>query len=110
MAALMALGRSMWGRRRLTEADLAAAVKGAVADATTESLLKTHIDQCERDKRELREAIARQDLDRERMHNENSAKFDRLNKMVWMAAGVVSFAVFLLSTQFGSSMLTKIIH
>lgn len=100
----------MFGRRRLTEAEVSSAVRAAVADATTSSLLNAHILKCDEDKKALREAIERQNADRAQMHAENAAKFDKLNKMVWMAAGVVSFAVVLLSTQFGSSVIAKLIH
>lgn len=100
----------MFGRRRLTESDMAAAVKAAVADATAMTVLQAHIAKCDEDKRLMREAIQNQSVDRERMHAENAAKFDRLNRLVLMAAGAVSFVVFALSTQFGSSILGKLVH
>jgi len=100
----------MFNRRRLTETDVAAAVKSAVADATTASILQAHIAKCDEDKRLMHEALQSQNADRERMHAENAAKFDRLNRLVLMAAGAVSFVVAALSTQFGSSLLGKIVH
>ena len=100
----------MFNRRHLTEAEVAAAIKSAVADATTGAVLSSHIAQCEGDKKEIREALAKQQMERERMHAENTVRFAQLQRVVWMAAGGVTLIGALLSTQFGSSIMAKILH
>ena len=105
-------GSRLFNRRNgdVTQEQLDAAVKMAVADATTAALLASHIAECNQHKAKIDTALAEQNASRERMHVENAAKFDRMNKMIWMAAGAVSFVGFILSTQLGSSILPKIFH
>lgn len=105
-------GLGLFNRRNgdVSQAQLDAAVKMAVADATTASTLASHIAECNQHKAKIDAAIAEQNASRERMHVENSIRFDRLNKMIWMAAGAVSLVGFLLSTQLGATVLPKIFH
>lgn len=84
------------------------AVKNAVADVTNQVTLSAHMVQCEKDKAELKET-------QKEMHRENGERFaklegsmdslkatidtqkDRINKLVWSAAGAISVVHFLLS-------------
>lgn len=67
--------------RLLTPEEVQTAIKSAVSDATLAATLAGHMAQCEKDKAEIK-------AERQRMHGENTRKFDALFKIVWIAAGV----------------------
>lgn len=94
---------SMFGRR-ITEADLAA----AVTSATTSSLLNAHIAECNRFKQEIQQELRAQAEERKEMHGENSAKFDKINRSISYAAGAMAVLVFLVGMI--SAFAQKLIH
>lgn len=101
----------MWFDRKkvITESDVATAVKSAVADAATASLLAAHMAECDRFKVSVERGFKEQNADRERMHAENSIKFDRIHRTIYYASGAVAGLVTLYSTQLGD-LLKKLLH
>jgi hypothetical protein len=76
-----------WFSKHMTQEEITATVQAAVTAATTGATLTAHMAQCEKDKAEVK-------ADQLRMHNENAAKFDkidkdlsRLLKVLWIAMG-----------------------
>ncbi len=83
-------------RRGLSEADVAAAVKAAVADATLATTLAGHMEACTQNNKRVDEALAKQSADRLAMHTENQARFSKLERVVYIAMGLgmaMSFVV-----------------
>jgi len=47
-----------------------------------------HIDQCTRDRKEIREELLHQDEERERMHAQNQSRFNRIERVIYIAMGI----------------------
>lgn len=78
----------MFGKRSMTPDEVADAIKNAVADATNAVTLANHMQQCERDKAEMKASQLA-------MHQENGRRFEELEtqnvkimRFVWVATGV----------------------
>lgn len=68
-------------QRLLTPEEVREAIQSAVKDATLAATLAGHMSQCEKDKAEMKAA-------QEKMHMENTKKFDLIFKMIWLATGI----------------------
>lgn len=64
----------------MSQDEVSAAVKAAVADATNANTLSLHMAQCERDKGEMKAQMLE-------MHNENKRALATIQRFIWMAAG-----------------------
>ena len=94
---------SLWAKGMSAD-QVASAIKNAVADATNSSTLAAHMAQCERDKAEMKAGLLKQDQERLSMHEENQTRFsglqaqlDKIQHVVWMAAGAIALISFLFS-------------
>lgn len=73
----------MFGKQGVSAAQMDAAIKMAVADATIAAAFAAHVKQCELDKAEMK-------AEHRAMHAENTRKLDLLFKIVWVAAGIMA--------------------
>lgn len=101
----------MFRRRDPVDEDaLARAIKAAVADATTATVLASHIEQCKTDKADIKDALAAQDAERKKMHEANTAAFNRINRIIWIATGIFAALQFFASHGDIGTALTKVMH
>lgn len=68
-----------------------------VAMASLAAQFTAHQAECIRDKAEIRQSLAAQDAERKRMHAENNLKFDKINRIIWIATGIFAALQFLAS-------------
>ncbi len=90
--------------RRITEADLERVRREAAADATIASQFLAHQEQCNKDKAEITRRLDSQDKQRKNMHEENSEKFNKINRIIWIATGIWGTVMFL-SSDLGRSII-----
>lgn len=99
----------MFGRHERDQESIARAIKAAVSDATTATVLASHIEQCKQDKADIKSALAAQDLQRKQMHDANTAAFSRINRLIWLLNGM-GIALLFFSSSLGQAILAKITH
>ena len=94
----------MFGRSKVTPDQMKEAVASAVKEVTTAVTLATHIEQCKKDKDEIKEAIKQKDAGQMEMHRENKAElaalrteFSKMQKYVFLAMGGLTALAFLAS-------------
>lgn len=83
--------------RRITEADLERVRREAAAEATLASQFLAHQEQCNKDKNEMNRRLDNQDKERKAMHEDNANKFDKINRIIWLATGILITVTFLSS-------------
>lgn len=82
----------MWGRR---DPPPNGHLQEAVAIATLAAQFTAHQAECTRDKAEIKQALAIQNAERQRMHAENQEKFSKILRYVWIAVGAFGMLQFL---------------
>lgn len=81
-------------------------IQEAVALATLSASFNAHQVKCTEDKAEIKRQLVEQDAQRARMHSENSAKFDKINRVIWIASGIGT-AIMFFSSALGQVLLKK---
>lgn len=83
--------------------------RDAEAASSLAAQFTAHQVECTRDKAEIKLALAKQDAERVRLHTENSAKFDKINRIIWVATGAMAALQLVAGNGVGAALL-KAMH
>lgn len=84
-------------------------IQEAVALATLTTAFNAHQVKCTEDKAEIKRQLAEQDAERRRMHAENSTKFDKIYRIIWIATGAMAALQFLARNGL-DAVISKVLH